>query len=190
MRNKYNYNELVVVSGIGKLYGKIKNKLGFIIEKDPFFQDYYIDLVFGKRDWFQEKDIKRVLGTKKNKAAKYQIRLCTTQKGYDLIEKNIKEREPISNNKFKQINVYSSFTKNKKKYKIIGWSSVYWPLSNKSIKIIEDTIKSFRKLNIPYQYVVLNEDDIIDIEIYQFTENDNNVDIFWIERKIKMKRLK
>ena len=63
MRNKYNYNELVVVSGIGKLYGKIKNKLGFIIEKDPFFQDYYIDLVFGKRDWFQEKDIKRVLGT-------------------------------------------------------------------------------------------------------------------------------
>lgn len=190
MRNKYNYNELVVVSGIGKLYGKIKNKLGFIIEKDPFFQDYYIDLVFGKTDWFQEKDIKRVLGIKKNKAEKYQIRLCTTQKGYDLIEKNIKKQEPISNNKFKQINVYSSFTKNKKKYKIIGWSSVYWPLSNKSIKIIEDTIKSFRKLNIPYQYVVLNEDNIIDIEIYQFTENDNNVDIFWIERKIKMKRLK
>ena len=74
MRNKYNYDELVVVNGIGKLYGKVKNKLGFIKEKDPFFQDYYVDLIFGKKDWFKEKNLKRVLGTKKNKVEKYQIR--------------------------------------------------------------------------------------------------------------------
>lgn len=190
MRNKYNYNELVIVNGKGKLYGRVKNKLGFIIEKDPFYQDYYIDLIFGNKDWFQEKEIKRVLGSKKNKVEKYQIRLCTTQKGYTLIEKNIRENEPISNNKFRQIRIYRNFTKDGKKYKVIGWNSVYWPNSNKSVKIIEDTIKKFRSLDIPYQYIVMNEENIIDIEIYKFTENDSNVEIFWVERKIKMKNLK
>ena len=66
MRNKFNYNELVKVDGMGKIYGKVKNKLGFIIEKDQFFEDYHIDLIFGNKDWFNEKDIKRILGTKKN----------------------------------------------------------------------------------------------------------------------------
>ena len=189
MRNKYNYDELVVVNGIGKLYGKVKNKLGFIKEKDPFFQDYYIDLIFGKKDWFEEKNITRILGTKKNKVEKYQVRLCTTKKGYELIEANIKKQEPINNNKLKQMSIHRSFTKNNKQYKIIGWNSVYWPVSNKSINIMENTIRTFRELNIPYQYIVLNEENIIDIEIHQFIENDSNVDIFWIERKIKMKKL-
>ena len=54
---------------------------------------------------------------------------------------------------------------------------------------MENTIRTFRELNIPYQYIVLNEENIIDIEIHQFIENDSNVDIFWIERKIKMKKL-
>lgn len=190
MRNKFNYNELVVVNGVGKLYGNIKNKLGFIIEKDPFYQDYYIDLIFGNKDWFQEKDIKRVLGHKKNKVEKYQVRLCTTQKGYELIAKNIRKQEHISNNKFRKISFYRNFTKDGKQYKVIGWSSVYWPISNKSIQILEKTIKSFRGLNIPYQYIVMNEENIIDTEIQQFISNDSNVDIFWIEKKIKMKNLR
>ena len=40
MRNKYNYDELVKVNGIGKVYGKVKEKLGIIIEKD-----YYLSLI-------------------------------------------------------------------------------------------------------------------------------------------------
>ena len=47
MRNKYNYNELVKVNGIGKELGKVENKLGFIIRKDDFYDDYYIELIFG-----------------------------------------------------------------------------------------------------------------------------------------------
>ena len=31
MRNKYNYDELVKVNGIGKELGKVENKLGFIM---------------------------------------------------------------------------------------------------------------------------------------------------------------
>ena len=40
MRNRYNYNELVRVNGEGKQFGKVENALGFIIEKDQFFDDY------------------------------------------------------------------------------------------------------------------------------------------------------
>lgn len=40
MRNKFNYGELVKVNGIGKIYGKVKNKLGFIIEKDSYYADW------------------------------------------------------------------------------------------------------------------------------------------------------
>ena len=42
MRNRYNYGELVKVDGVGKQFGKVKNKLGFIIEKDIYYQEYYI----------------------------------------------------------------------------------------------------------------------------------------------------
>ena len=49
MRSKYNYDELVKVSGIGRLYGKVKNKLGFILEKDTYYNDYYVQLIFGEK---------------------------------------------------------------------------------------------------------------------------------------------
>ena len=64
MRSKYNYGELVKVSGIGKEFGKVENKLGFIIRKDDFYDDYYIDMLFGERDWFSEDSLERVLGEK------------------------------------------------------------------------------------------------------------------------------
>ena len=62
MRNKYNYGELVKISGIGKEFGKVENKLGFIIRKDDFYDDYYIDMIFGEMDWFNEVSLERVLG--------------------------------------------------------------------------------------------------------------------------------
>lgn len=190
MRNKYNYDELVKVNGIGKICGKVKEKLGFIIEKDYYYTEYYVDLFFGKKDWFKEEEIKRAFDDKKNKVEKYQIRLCTTKQGYNLIEENLKRNGPISNNKLGKISIYKEFRKGKKEYVAIGWQSVFWPVSNKSIQIIEETVKSFRKQDIPFQYIILNEDDLTDVKVYEFIENDNAVDIFYVERKIKMKKLK
>lgn len=190
MRNKYNCNELVQVTGIGKQFGKVEKQLGFIVRKDDFFEDYYIDLIFGEKDWFNEKSIKRILGKRKNKTERYQIRLCTTKKGYDLIKNNIKTKEPISNNKFDKLNLYRKFERDGNIYIIIGWKSVYWPVSNKSIIILENTIREFKNLNIPFQYIVLNEDVLTDIKIIEFSDTDQNVRVFSIERKIKTKKLK
>ncbi len=187
MRNKYNYGELVKVTGIGKELGKVENKLGFIIRKDEFFEDYYIDLIFGEKDWFNESAIERVLGEKRNNTEKYQVRLCTTKRGYELLKSKIQEKEPISNNKFKKINIYKKFEKDGKTYIIIGWKSVFWPVSNKSIRILETTLQDFKTLDIPFQYILLNENRLTDIRKMEFIENDANVDIFSIERKIKIK---
>lgn len=187
MRNRYNYGELVKVSGIGKQLGKVENMLGFIIRKDDFFDDYYIDLIFGENDWFNEDAIERVLGEKRNRSEKYQVRLCTTKQGYELIRAKLKEKEPISNNKFKKIDIYRKFVKNGKTYIILGWKSAFWPISNKSIRVLEQTIEEFKTLNIPFQYILLNEDVLTDIRTMEFYENDSNVDVFSIERKIKTK---
>lgn len=187
MRSKYNYGELVKVSGIGKEFGKVKNKLGFIIRKDDFYDDYYIDMLFGERDWFSEDSLERVLGEKRNKTDKYQVRLCTTKHGYEFLKNKLKEKEPISNNKFKKMSIYRKFKKDEQTYVIIGWKSVCWPVSNKSIKILETVLQEFKGLNIPFQYVLLNEDRLTDIRILEFYENDSNVNIFSIERKIKIK---
>lgn len=185
MRNKFNYNELVKISGSGKIYGNIKDEFGFILEKDMIYGDYYVELFNKKKDWFNEKDIKRVFNKKRNKTEKYQIRLCTTKKGFELIKEELKEKEPISNNKFNKINMYKKFIKDNKEYIILGWKSVFWPVSNKSIKILEDSIRKFKQLDIPYQYIAMNEERLTDIEIYEFIDNDSNVNIFEIERKIK-----
>lgn len=190
MRNRYNYGELVKVNGIGEECGKVKSGLGFIIRKDDFYENYYIDLIFGEKDWFDEKSIERVLEEKRNKRDKYQVRLCTTKHGYDLIRREHKLNAPISNDKLKKIDVYRKFEQNGKVYIIIGWNSNCWPTSNRSIKLIENTINRFKKLKIPFQYVVLNEDVLTDIRIMEFSETDNNVKVFSVERKIKTKKLK
>lgn len=187
MRNKYNYGELVIVNGVGKIGREVKNKLGFIIEKDYYYNEYYIDLIFEKKDWFKEKSIERILGQKKNKVERYQIRLCTTISGYELIKHNLKEKEPMSNNKLEQISMYRKFCIEGKDYIAIGWNSIFWPVSNKSIQIIENTVRMFRSLDIPFQYIKMNEENYTDIEICEFVDNDKNVKVFSIERKIKMK---
>lgn len=186
MRNMYNYGELVKVNGMGKQLGKVEEKLGFVIKKDEFFEDYYVELIYGEKDWFNEEALERILGERRNKTEKYQVRLCTTKKGYELIKNNIKENEPISNNKFKKIDFYKRIEKNGDTYIIIGWNSVFWPVSNKSIKILEKTIQNFKSLNIPFQYILLNENVLTDIKIMEFP-NNSNASIFYIDRKIKIK---
>jgi len=187
MRNRYNYGELVKVSGEGKQFGKVENTLGFIIKKDDFYDDYYIELIFGEKDWFNENSIERVLGEKRNKSERFQVRLCTTEKGYELIKDNIKENEPISNNKFNKRKLYRKFEKEGNKYIAIGWKSTYWPISNKSIRIMESTIQEFRNLNIPFQYILVNEDVLSDIRIMEFCDNDKNVKVFSVDRNIRMR---
>lgn len=187
MRNKFNYGELVKINGEGRELGKVENKLGFIIEKDDFYNDYYIDLIFGEKDWFNEDTIERILGEKRNKTSKYQIRFCTNIKGYELIKSNINRNEPISNNKFKKVDIYKKIERNGELYIILGWKSVFWPTSNKSIRILEETIHDLKKLNIPFQYIILNEDIISDIRMIDFSTDKENANIFCIERKIKIK---
>ena len=85
------------------------------------------------------------------------------------------------------MSIYRKFKKDEQTYVIIGWKSVCWPVSNKSIKILETVLQEFKGLNIPFQYVLLNEDRLTDIRILEFYENDSNVNIFSIERKIKIK---
>lgn len=186
MKNKFKYGELVKVSGIGKMNGKVK-KLGFIIEKDSDYNEYFIDLIFGNKDWFEESDITRVFSKTKKPLEKYQIKLCTTIKGYELIKEKLESKKIINNNKLKNVKVYKRFRRENQEYIIAGWNSVYWPVSNKSVKIIENTIKSFRQLKIPFKYIVINEEQVADIKILEFTEMDKNVDILSIERKIKIK---
>ena len=100
MRNKYNYNELVRVNGEGKQFGKVEGQLGFIIEKDLFYNDYYIELIFGEKDWFNESAIERILGERRNKTEKYQVGLCTTREGFDLLNLKLKEKDEVEIKKY------------------------------------------------------------------------------------------
>lgn len=190
MRNRFNIGELVKVNGKGKLYGKVIDKLGIIKEKDTHYLDYYVKLIFGKKDWYEESSITRILGEKENITDTYQVGLCTSKKGYKLILENLKKIEPIRNNKINQVDILRGFIRNKNRYIILGWKSINWPTTNKSINCIEDTIRSFRKQDIPYQYIVMNENNVQDIEILEFSVNDENVKVFEIKRKIMVRGVK
>ena len=107
-----------------------------------------------------------------------------------MIKNNLRKREPISNNKFNKLDIYKKFEKDGNTYIIIGWKSVFWPVSNNSIKILESTIEEFKLKNIPFQYILLNEDVLTDIRTMEFSDDDKNVSVFSIERKIKTKKLK
>ena len=60
MKNKFKFDELVKVNGMGKQFGNVKNELGFVIERDIYYKDYNIQIVFGNEDWFEEESIKKV----------------------------------------------------------------------------------------------------------------------------------
>jgi len=188
MKNKFRIGEIVVVNGKGKIFEKNESGLAIIESKDYYFNEYLVTILSKhKQDWFKEKAIERILGNKRNLVERYQIRLCTTEQGYELIKKEINKNLPLNNNKFRKVKIYRKFQKDNIIYIAMGWNSVFWPVSNKSIQIINNTIRSFKRLDIPFQYIVMNEDDLTDIEVYEFIENDSNVKIFSIERKIKIK---
>lgn len=189
MQNKYKQGELVKINGKGKIFGKVKEKLGFIIDKDEYFGDYYVKLVFGSEDWYRESDITRVFEKEKINRNRYQVRVCTTTNGYILLKEAMEDIDEGPNGKFKQIKVYKTFVVKGKEYIILGWNSIFWYKKNKNVKLIEETINSFRELNIPFQYIVMNEKDALDIREDKFTRIDNNVNVLYIENKIKIKKL-
>ena len=48
--------------------------------------------------------------------------------------------------------------------------------------ILESTLKKFKSINIPFQYVLINENVLSDIKTMEFSENE----VFSVERKIKV----
>lgn len=56
MHNKFKINQKVYVNGIGKSSKKnYNNKIGNIIIKDSYFNDYLIKFDNNTEDWFNEK---------------------------------------------------------------------------------------------------------------------------------------
>ena len=66
MRNKYNIGELVQVT----IDDNIGKRLGFIIDKDIYYKNYYIHLICGIKKWFEEEKIKRVMRTEEKQNSK------------------------------------------------------------------------------------------------------------------------
>lgn len=69
MLNKFKINQKVCVNGIGKSSNKnYNNKIGSIIIKDYYFNDYLIKFDNNTEDWFNEKDLRKLRKyTKKEK---------------------------------------------------------------------------------------------------------------------------
>ena len=62
MMNRYKKGELVVVNGKGKLHGEDNlNVVGIIKEKDYYFNQYFVEILFGEDDWFKERDLTRII---------------------------------------------------------------------------------------------------------------------------------
>ena len=60
MRNKFKYGELVKINGIGKIYGKVENELGLVIDRDEYYLDYYVEIFCNNKDWFDEQYLERI----------------------------------------------------------------------------------------------------------------------------------
>lgn len=184
MTNKFKYGEIVLINGKGKLSNKaIKNHLGIVKEKEYYYKDYYVEVFCDNDDWFKEKDLTRTIERINGKTKKYDVMIVSTQNGINMIHNKIKSIS--KDNKWDKINLIKKYSKDSKKYCLIGWKNTYWPFTNKSVKGINEVISSFRRKNIPYKYLIVGKN--IDIVLKkEFIENDSNVDILNISIDIKI----
>ena len=91
MMNKYKIGELVIVNGKGKMLGKQNtNVLGIIKEKDYYFNSYLVEIMFGKDDWFKEKDLTRTFEKKNRKIEKYKVGFAVAERGLEFITEEIR----------------------------------------------------------------------------------------------------
>lgn len=190
MKNKFRINEIVVVNGKGKIYDKPIRALAMIDSKDYDFNDYFVTLLSSnKQDWFEEKDIERVMEVRIKKTEKYKVALAIENKGLDIIEDKIKMMPNKNNNILGKVDLITEYKVDKKTYTILIWTSTYWSENNFVVKCIEETLKQLRKKNIAYKQIIIGETDPTYVKINEFIDNDKSVDIFEIFQKIEIKNM-
>ena len=190
MKNKFRINEIVVVNGKGKIYDRPIRALAMIDSKDYDFNEYFVTLLSSnKQDWFEEKDIERVMEVRIKKTEKYKVALAIENKGLDIIENKIKMMPNKNNNILGKVDLITEYKVDKKTYTILIWTSTYWSENNFVVKCIEDTLKQLRKKNIAYKQIIIGETDPTCVKINEFIDNDKSVDIFEIFQKIEIKNM-
>ena len=190
MKNKFRINEIVVVNGKGKIYDIPIKALAMIDSKDYDFNEYFVTLLSSnKQDWFEEKDIERVMKVRIKKTEKYKVALAIENKGLDIIEDKIKKMPNKNNNILGKVDLIKEYKVDKKTYTILIWTSTYWSENNFAVKCIEDTLKQLRKKNIAYKQIIIGETDPTCVKINEFVDNDKSVDIFEIFQKIEIKNM-
>lgn len=191
MKNRFMYDELVIANGRGKIYNNKKVKcLGFIKQKDYYFNEYLVKLLSSKKsDWFKEKNIERVMERKFKKMEKYKVVIAIENKGLDIIKKKIENMPDPKNNILLKADYIKEYEVKNKKYTILGWSITYWPLSNYSVESIQRTLDVLREKNIAYQQIIVGNTNPTFIKINEFIDNDENVNILEPVTKIKIKNM-
>lgn len=189
MMNKYKKDEVVIINGKGKKFGEQNtNVLGIVKEKDYYFNTYFVELMFGKDDWFKEKDLERAFEKKNRKVDKYKVGLVLESRGLRVIREIMNQKNEKTINLLLQADLFQKYEVAGKQYSFIIWSETYWPDTNYTVQAIEEALPMLKKDNIPYQYIVMGITDLKYIKKEEFIKNDKNVDIFEISTKIKIKK--
>lgn len=187
--NKYKKGELVIINGKGKNYGEQNtNVIGIVKEKDYYFNQYLVEILFGNDDWFKERDLTRAFEKKNRKSDKFKVGLALEYKGFDIITEKMKESNEKTIDLFSQADLFQEYEVDGKRYLYVIWSDTYWPETNYTVQVLESALPILKTKNIPYQYIVMGITDPKYIKLDEFIKNDSNVDIFEISSKIKVKK--
>ena len=135
-----------------------------IDSKDYDFNDYFVTLLSSnKQDWFEEKDIERVMEVRIKKTEKYKVALAIENKGLDIIEDKIKMMPNKNNNILGKVDLITEYKVDKKTYTILIWTSTYWSENNFVVKCIEETLKQLRKKNIAYKQIIIGDKAVFSV---------------------------
>lgn len=190
MKNRFRKGEVVLVDGIGKISEKKHRQLGIIEAKEYFYNEYLITLISSKtEDWFREKDIKIVMERNFKKQEKFKVVLAIDIRGLEIIERKVNNMPNKNNNIFNKIDIYKEYQTYGKQYAILVWTSTYWSENNFVVNCIQNSFKELRKQNIAYKEIIIGETNPDYMKIFEFIDNDSNVDIFEICQKIKIKNV-
>ena len=190
MKNRFRKGEVVLVDGIGKISEKKHRQLGIIEAKEYYYNEYLVTLISDKtEDWFREKDIKIVMERNFKKQEKFKVVLAIDIRGLEIIERKIKKMPNKHNNIFNKIDIYKEYQAYGKQYAILVWTSTYWSENNFVVNCIQSSFKELRKQNIAYKEIIIGETNPDYMKVFEFIDNDSNVDIFEICQKIKIKNV-
>lgn len=191
MMNRYKKGELVVVNGKGKLHSEDNlNVVGIIKEKDYYFNQYFVEILFGEDDWFKERDLTRIIEKEQKKTKKYKVCLAIKKEGLDYIQKQMLKDKDKTIDLFRQADLFQEYYADDNCYYFIVWGDTYWPENNFTVKAIENSLPKLRKNNIPYQYIKvgISNSNEKDVKINEFIKNDDNVNVFEVLTSIKIKK--